>query len=164
MTHFSTPVALDPQSEVDAFCCGEESLDDWLHHRAKQNQASGASRTFVTCTNAGEIAGFYCLAAGSISRETAPKKLTRNAPNPVPVFILARLAVDLRFQGQGVGASLLQQAILQAGTGLRHVGASALLVHALNESAINFYVKFGFTQSGFDSRTLFLPSSAIPNI
>ena len=152
---------LESTLDLSGFQCGEESLDYWLQRKAKSNQVSGASRTFVTFSKADELAGFYSLAAGSISRATAPKQVQRNSPDPIPIYILGRLAVDLKFQGMGTGSSLLQHAILQAGAGLRFIGASALLVHALNDSASQFYQKFGFTQSEFDSRTLFMPTAIL---
>jgi len=102
------------------------------------------------------VAGYYCLSASSLRSEDAPGALKRNMPNPIPVILIGRLAVDGRFIGHGLGASLLQDAVLKSVEAARLVGARALLVHALNESAEGFYRKFGFVLMPHGTRVMYL--------
>jgi predicted N-acetyltransferase YhbS len=102
------------------------------------------------------VAGYYCLSASSLRSEDAPGALKRNMPNPIPVILIGRLAVDGRFGGQGLGASLLQDAVLKSVEAARLVGARALLVHALNEATEGFYRKFGFVLVPHGARVMYL--------
>jgi GNAT superfamily N-acetyltransferase len=130
---------------VVEFDCGEPPLNDWLRSRALKNETTGASRTFVTVeTDSGDVAGYYCLSAGSLALEDAPGRMRRNMPSPIPIILIGRLAVDLRFAGRGLGASLLRDAVLKGTEASRIIGARALLVDPLHESAERFYLKFGF--------------------
>lgn len=114
--------------------------------RAIKNEATGASRTFVSIeSETDRIAGYYCLSASSLCQEDAPGKVTRNMPDPVPVILLGRLAVDQDFKGRSLGASLLQDALLKGVEASRILGARAFLVDALDSDAERFYEKFGFT-------------------
>jgi len=116
-----------------------------LRDRALKNEAGRASRTFVSTEVAsGVVAGYYCLASSSLLPEDATGALKRNMPNPIPVFLLGRLAVDSRFHGVGLGASLLQHAFIKAVEASQLVGAKALLVDAMSESAVSFYRRYGF--------------------
>jgi len=144
---------------LDSFCSGESSLDDWLRQRAFKNEILGAFRTFVACTEKEgnkKVVGFYALAAGSVAHSRVSGKTKRNMPNPIPVLVLARLAVDNQLQGQGLGASLLQDAVLRSKVAAKHIGARAILVHALSEEAKRFYKHFGFQASAVDDRILML--------
>lgn len=139
------------------FTCGEQSLDNWLQLRAIRNEASGSSRTFVSIEQeSGLIAGYYCLSASSLSREDAGSALARNAPDPVPIILIGRLAADTRFAGMGVGASLLQDAILKGVDASRLIGSRAFLVHALSDAAASFYERFGFRAVPSSSRVMYL--------
>ena len=134
-------------------------LDRWLSERAWKNE-SRFSRTFVVC--AGEaVAGFYCLAAGSVERAAAPGALRRNAPDHVPVAILGRLAVAREFQGRGLGADLLADAIRRVSAAAESIAISALLVQAKDEAAKRFYLRCAeFVEFPGESRTLFLRIAA----
>lgn len=106
---------------------------------------TGASRTFVSVeSDSGLVAGYYCLSASSLAHDEATPRLRRNMPDPIPVILIGRLAVDERFTGSGLGASLIQDAVVKGVEASRLIGARALLVHAISESAENFYRKFGF--------------------
>lgn len=145
---------------VDRFACGEATLDQWLKRRAMANQLSGASRTFVVVDQSGQVYGYYAMAAGAISHQVATNRVRRNMPDPVPVMVLARLAVDHRAQGRKLGAALLQDAVNRAITVSQNAGVRALLVHALNDRAKQFYEHFGFQPSPQHHMTLMLGLSA----
>ena len=98
------PEPLAASHRLDDFECGEAVLDDWLKRRALANQSSGASRTFVVTDQDGRVCGYYAMAAGAVSHQLATSGVRRNMPDPVPVMLLARLAVDRRTQGQHLGA------------------------------------------------------------
>lgn len=156
------PQPLTVSHRLDEFECGEPSLDEWLKRRAVANQSSGASRTFVVLDDGGRVRGYYALAAGAVSHESATSKVRRNMPDPVPVMVLGRLAVDRGAQGQQLGASLLQDAVKRAVTVSSNAGVRALLVHALHERAKQFYERYGFQSSPTHPLTLMLrlPASA----
>jgi GNAT superfamily N-acetyltransferase len=155
----SVPQPLTATHLLDGFNCGEPSLDDWLKRRALTNHLSGASRTFVVVDTAQLVLGFYALAAGAVAHQEATSAIRRNMPDPVPVMVLARLAVDTRAQGIKLGAALLQDAVNRVHTVAENVGVRALLVHALNEHAKQFYVHYGFRASPVHPMTLMLPFS-----
>ncbi|TCP95944.1 acetyltransferase (GNAT) family protein [Cricetibacter osteomyelitidis] len=138
------------------FDCTELSLNSWLKNQALKNQKSKASRTFVICDEHNRALGYYALASGSVSHEIATSNIRRNMPNPIPVIVLARLAVDYSMQGRHMGVGLLKDAIIRAGNVSEHIGARALLVHALNERAKQFYLYYGFRSSPIDPMILLL--------
>ena len=150
------PEPLAPHHKLDAFSCGELVLDDWLKRRALANQASGASRTFVAADPEGVVHGYYALAAGAVTHQAATRSVRHNMPDPVPVMVLARLAVDTRAQGIKLGAALLQDAVNRAVAVSQNAGVRALLVHALNERAQQFYEHYGFQSSPTHPMTLML--------
>jgi GNAT superfamily N-acetyltransferase len=153
---------LTASHRLDEFVCGEPSLDDWLKRRALANQSSGASRTFVVVDEGGRVRGYYALAAGAVSHELATSNVRRNMPDPVPVMVLGRLAVDRGTQGLRLGAALLQDAVKRAVAVSNDAGVRALLVHALHERARQFYEHYGFLPSPTHPMTLMLrlPKSA----
>lgn len=138
------------------FSCGEPVLDEWLKRRAMVNQVSGASRTFVVADQAHRVYGYYAMAAGAVSHQRATGGIRRNMPDPVPVLVLARLAVDHRAQGMKLGGSLLQNAVHRAVHVAQNTGVRALLVHALHERAKLFYEHYGFHASPADPLVLML--------
>ena len=140
---------------IEAFACGIPALDDWLKRRALKNEVSGASRTFVVCHD-GQVVGYYALATGSVEHRDAPGKLRRNMPNPIPVMVLGRLAVDEQWQRAGIGRGLLKDAVLRSVLVSQHAGVKALLVHVLSEDAKTFYVRNGFLESPLDPMTLII--------
>jgi GNAT superfamily N-acetyltransferase len=152
----SPPQPLAATHIQDGFDCGEAVLDQWLQHRAMTKQLSGASRTFVVADQDSRIHGYYAMAAGAVSHRMATGAVRRNMPDPVPVMVLARLAVDRRAQGIKLGASLLQDAVNRAVMVSRNAGVRALLVHALHDRAKQFYAHYGFQESPQHPMTLML--------
>jgi predicted N-acetyltransferase YhbS len=147
---YTEPRPLTAEDDIAGFCCGEDSLDEWLRRYALTNQASGSARTFVTCLD-GRVAGYYALAPGAVSRASAPTRLAKAMPEPVPVLLLARLAVDQTVQGHGLGWRLLRDAILRTLQVADQVGVRALLTHALDQGAADFYARYDFQPSPTDS-------------
>lgn len=156
----SAPQPLTDAHVLDDFFCGETCLDEWLKRRALTNQLRGASRTFVVASPDGCVYGYYAMAAGAVSHRTATNSVRRNMPDPVPVMVIGRLAVDHRCHGAGVGAGLLQDAFQRAINIAQHTGVRALLVHALNNRAKKFYEYYGFQESPQHPMTLMLRLSA----
>jgi GNAT superfamily N-acetyltransferase len=150
----SAPIPLGPQHEVDAFDCGQPSLDAWLKRRARPNQLSGASRTFVSCQGGGLVVAFYALASGAISVTASTGRFRRNMPEPIPVIILARLAVARSYQGAGLARALVQDAGRRVLHAAEMVGIRGLIVHSLSDDARNFYLHLGFDPSPLDPMTL----------
>lgn len=150
----SAPEPLTTEHILDAFGCGEATLDEWLKRRALINHLKGASRTFVVATHDKSVVGYYALAAGAVSHREATGSVRRNMPDPV--IVLGRLAVDLRTQGIKLGASLLQDAVLRVHSIAENTGVRALLVHALHKPAKQFYEHYGFTSSPINPMTLML--------
>ncbi len=145
MSTFGSPRALASDDRFATFDCGEPSLNEWLQSRALKNETTGASRTFVSVeAESGDVAGYYCLSASSLALEDTPGRVKRNMPSPIPIILIGRLAVAERFKGHGLGASLLQDAVLKGIEASRIVGARAFVVDALTEDAERFYRKFGF--------------------
>ena len=138
------------------FSCGVPLLDEWLKRRAMANQLSGASRTFVVADSARRVYGYYAMAAGAVSHQLATGGVRRNMPDPVPVMVLARLAVDNQAQGIKLGGSLLQDAVKRAVNVAQNTGVRALLVHALHERAKLFYEHYGFQAATADPLVLML--------
>jgi GNAT superfamily N-acetyltransferase len=161
MQALSAPQPLGTHHRLTEFDCGEPSLDDWLRRRALTNHLSGASRTFVVTDLDGVVRGYYALAAGALAHEMATSAVRRNMPDPLPVMVLARLAVDRRAQGGRVGAALLQDAVLRSQGVARNAGVRALLVHALHERAWQFYAHYGFQASPVHPMTLMLRLSPL---
>ena len=149
----SAPEPLASQHPLAAFDSGVASLDDWLKRRALQNQASGASRTFVVCDE-GEVAGYYALASSAIAAAATPGRFRRNMPDPVPVVVLARLAVARMQQGSGLGRALFQDAARRVLHASEAIGIRGLLVHALSDEAKAFYLRLGLDESPLEPMTL----------
>lgn len=152
----SAPQPLAATHLLNDFACGEHALDDWLKRRAMNNQLNGASRTFVVVDEENRVRGFYAMAAGAVSHQLATSAVRRNRPDPVPVMVLGRLAVDRRAQGIKLGAAMLQDAVNRAIAVSRNTGVRALLVHALHEHAKQFYEHYGFEESPQHPMTLML--------
>lgn len=150
------PQPLNASHLRDEFDCGEPALDEWLKRRALPNQLSGASRTFVVTDQAGHVHGYYAIAAGAVSHQLATSSVRRNMPNPVPVMVLGRLAVDHRAQGIKLGGALLLDAVQRAVAISQNAGVCALLVHALHDGAKRFYEHYGFQASPVHPMTLML--------
>ncbi|WP_127478462.1 GNAT family N-acetyltransferase [Sulfurivermis fontis] len=152
----SAPQPLTAAHRLDDFSCGEPALDEWLKRRAMVNQQSGASRTFVVVDQDDRVQGYYAMAAGAVAHRLATGAVRRNMPDPVPVLVLARLAVDTRAQGQKLGGAMLQDAVQRAVVVSQNAGVRALLVHALHDRARQFYEHYGFQTSPTEPFTLML--------
>jgi GNAT superfamily N-acetyltransferase len=152
----SRPSPLSEVHDCTDFDSGRPQLDAWLRERALRNQRTGASRTYVACEGV-RVVAFYSLAAGAVAHREAPGKLKRNMPDPIPVMVLGRLAVDRAFQGHGLDRALLQDAILRTLQAADIAGLRAIIVHAKDESAQRFYERFGFLPAPANPRTLALP-------
>jgi predicted N-acetyltransferase YhbS len=146
---------LTSEHDVAPFCCGIPSLDDWLQKRALKNQGSNASRTFVICMNH-RVIGYYALATGSVERLIAPGAIARNMPEPIPVIVLGRLAIDVQYQGQRLGGALLKDAMLRTLSIAQNAGVRGLLVHSISKQAKQFYLSYGFQVSPVEPMTLLL--------
>lgn len=157
----SAPQPLAATHILDEFACGEASLDEWLKRRALTNQLSGASRTFVVADQDRRVHGYYAMAAGAVSHQAATSAVRRNMPDPVPVMVLARPAIDHRAQGIKLGGALLQDAVHRAVMVSQNTGVRALLVHALHDHAKAFYEHYGFQASPLHPMTLMLRLNSV---
>ena len=141
---------------VERFDCGQSALNQFLQRFALLKQKSNSAQTYVSC-HSGQVAGFYSLAVGSVEPASAAPRVTKGIPrNPVPVMILARLAVDLQHQGAGLGKALLKDALLRTAQAADIAGIRALLVHAKDETARQWYLNWEFEPSPSDPFHLFL--------
>lgn len=151
----SAPEPLKAQHDVEAFASGVESLDNWLRRRALRNQTSGASRTFVACDGL-RVVAYYALASSAVASDEAPGRFRRNMPDPIPVVVLGRLAVDRALQGSGMGRALVRDAAQRVIQAADAIGIRGLLVHALSPAAKTFYERCGFDPSPLDPMTLMM--------
>lgn len=151
----SAPEHLTAEHDVSAFDSGVPELDNWLKRRALQNEASGASRTYVVIAD-GRAVGYYALATGAIAQQEATGKVRRNMPEPIPVMVLGRLAVDRGHQGQGLGSALLKDALLRTLNAASIAGIRAVLLHAISDDARRFYENAGFSTSPVDAMTMMI--------
>ncbi len=149
----SPPRPISDADELSAFDCGAPVLDEWLKRRARANQASGASRTYVVCDGARVIA-YYALASWAIAIGAASPRLRRNMPDPVPVAVLGRLAIDRSRQKQGLGRALVRDATRRVLHAAEAIGIRGVLVHAISPDAAAFYLALGFEPSPFEDLTL----------
>lgn len=148
--------ASEPLSDhhlLDHFQCGVGTLDEWLKRRARANQASGASRTFVACDQR-QVAAYYALASGAIAAAYTTGRVRRNMPDPIPVVVLGRLAIDKSLHGQGLGRALFGDAARRVLNAADEIGIRAILVHAISEEAKRFYLALGFEPSPIEPLTL----------
>lgn len=147
------PERLDASHDTDSFASGVEGLDHWLKRRALKNQATGASRTFVACDDR-RVLAYYALASSAVAVVSAPGRFRRNMPDPIPVVVLARLAVDQSRQGSGWGRALVRDAGLRVIQAADAIGIRGMIVHALTSEARAFYERIGFEPSPIDPMLL----------
>ncbi len=147
------PAPLADTHDCAPFDSSVTSLDDWLKRRARTNQASGASRTFVIRDGA-HVAVYYAVAAGSVNIAAPPGRFRRNMPEPIPIAVLGRLAIDRAWQGKGLGRALFCDAALRVLNAAEAIGIRGILVHAASAEARAFYLALGFEQSPLDAMTL----------
>ena len=146
-TPLTGPEKLAPHHELNALSCGVASLDQWLKRFARTNQQSDLTTTYVVHRE-NQVTGYYSLSAGSVNREDAPLRIAKGAPNqPIGVVLLARLAIDEAEKGTGLGRALLKDALVRAQSAAEIIAVRAVLVHALNEEARRFYMRFDFEPS-----------------
>jgi GNAT superfamily N-acetyltransferase len=151
----SAPAPLTDHHQLGAFNSGVATLDEWLRRRARANQVSGASRSFVIC--AGDIVvGYYALASGAVSTTAAPSRFRRNMPEPIPVAILGRLAVDQGWHGRGMGRALFRDSALRVMQASEAIGIRGMLVHAISDQAKAFYLALGLSESPLEPMTLMI--------
>jgi predicted N-acetyltransferase YhbS len=142
------PEPLTKAHILHGFNSTRTSLNAWLIDRALANEEQGASRTFVICAGGTQkVIGYYCLTQGAIGHDAVSAKFKRNMPNPLPVTVLGRLAVDQAWAGKGLGAALLKDAVLRSRLAAVQAASRGIFVQALDEEAATFYLKFGFTRS-----------------
>jgi GNAT superfamily N-acetyltransferase len=149
----SAPAPLADYHQLGAFNSGVPTLDEWLRRRARANQVSGASRSFVVCAD-DIVVGYYALASGAVNAAAAPSRFRRNMPEPIPVAMLGRLAVDQTYHGQGVGRALFRDSTLRVMQAAEAIGIRGMLVHAISEEAKAFYVALGLSESPLEPMTL----------
>lgn len=150
------PRPLEASHQLDEFDCGKPALTHWLVSHARQAQGSGSARTFVTCNDT-RVVGYYSLTVGQIDTFDAPERIRRGMGRyPIPLVILARLAVDLNYQKRGLGVSLLQDAITRSLAVAEHAGIRALLTHPIDTQADEFYRRFGFEPTPLQDQQLIL--------
>lgn len=154
---FSAIEKLDATHEVDGFDSGKEPLDLFLKRHALVNQKAGSASTYVVCCGERQVVGYYSLAVGAVEHEGAPKRVRKGlARHPVPVMLLARLAIDRTTQGKGLGKALLKDALTRTVQAADIAGIRALLVHAKDDEARAWYMQFDFEPSPTDDYHLFL--------
>ena len=151
----SAPAPLAAGHDVEAFDCGDAGLEAWLKRRALANQLSGATRTFVVCEESRAVA-YSALTSGEVRTEQVTGRFRRNMPQPIPVVVLARLAVDIRRQGRGLGRALVADAAMRVEHAAEIIGVRGLVVHAISDDPRRFYLALGFDPSPHDPMTLLI--------
>jgi len=149
----TAPEPINETHEIELFDSGVAALDNWLKRRARGNQASGASRTYVVCEQ-NRVVAYYALAAGGVDIDAAPGRVRRNMPDPVPVSVLGRLAIERAYQKRGLGRALMQDASKRVLQAADLIGIRGIVVHAISEDAKAFYLALGFEVSPLQPMTL----------
>lgn len=149
----AAPEPLADAHELAAFSSGVASLDDWLKRRARGNQAGGATRTFVVAEGR-RVVAYYAIASGGICGESALGRFRRNMPDPIPVALLGRLAIDRSWQGRGLGRALFRDCAGRIVNAADTLGIRGIVVHAISEEAKGFFLALGFEPSPLEPMTL----------
>lgn len=151
-----SPEPLGSQHRLEAFDCGKPALNDWLVRHARQAQSSGSAKTFVVADDS-QVLGYFSLTVGQIDTLDAPDRFRKGMGQyPLPVVILARLAVSRSHHGRGIGFGLLQDAIRRTLLIAEQAGIRAMLTHPIDDEAAKFYTRFGFIQSPLREQQLLL--------
>ena len=148
------PQELTRKHRTADFACGKPALDEWLRRHALKSHDKGDTRVLVVCDASLRVLAYVAVCAASVKRKAAPGKVRRNAPNPIPMGLIARLAVTGEAKGRRIGPSLLREAILRIVNAGEHIGIRGILVHAMDEDAANFCRHMGFHPSPIDEMTL----------
>ncbi len=152
-----TPEPLAAQHRLEGFDCGKPALNDWLLRHARQAQGSGSAKTFVVAEDDGRVAGYFSLTLGQVDTLEAPERIRKGMGQyPLPVVILARLAVSIHDQGKGIGYGMLQDAIRRTLLIAEQAGIRAMLTHPIDGEASSFYTRFGFIASPLSEQQLLL--------
>ena len=162
--HFNGTERYDPaRHDTSSFSCGNELLDRWLTRYAGQNERRDAARTFVATTDGHAVCGYYTLLAGQLEHHQATPETRKGLSRhfPIPVAILARLAIDAGHQGHGLGTTLLDDALGRVCSASEQVAVRAVVVHAIDQSAVTFYERFGFKALSATPRTLMVTLAAL---
>jgi GNAT superfamily N-acetyltransferase len=150
-------VRLTKEHDITTFDCGKTALNDYLTKYALQNQAGGAARTYVALRDTNRVVAYYSLAPAAVQVEDAPGRIVKGqSRHPVPTILMARFAIDSGEQGRGLGKAMLYDAMQRALDGAEAIGGRAFLVHAKDEEAKDFYLKFGMEPSPINPLHLFL--------
>ena len=155
------PRKLEKPDDRSGFACGASELDEWIAKYAWQNQAANSATTYVITENS-KVIGYYAIAMSAYDGAMAPKSLSKGMPNHIPCILLARLAVDKRYQGEGWGVDLLRDALLRSVGLSDSIGAAAVLIHCRDEAARDFYMRHGvFVQSPVEELHLMVSMKAL---
>ncbi len=153
----NSPKVLAAHHHLEAFDCGKPALNEWLIRHARQAQGAGSAKTFVTAGDSQQVTGYFSLTVGQIDTLDAPERIRKGMGQyPIPVVILARLAVSKKHQGLGLGIGLLQNAIQRSLLIANQAGIRAMLTHPIDEEAASFYKRFGFIASPLQEQQLLL--------
>lgn len=151
------PQPLAVQRRLEGFDCGKPTLNHWLLHHARQAQTGGSARTFVVDDEENRVAGYFSLTVGQVDTVEAPERIRAGMGRfPLPVVILARLAVSRESQGCGIGVGMLQDVIRRTLVIAEQAGIRAILTHPIDENAARFYTRFGFIPSPLRQQQLLL--------
>ena len=143
MGAIAPPEPIGARHDISRFDSGVSGIDAWLRSNARLNEAKGGARIYVVC-DGDRVVGFYSLAASAVEKNRLSSRVGRSMPEPVPVILLGQLAVDSRYQGEGLEAGLLADATRRSLVAAEVIGARAVMVHALDERVKSFYERFGF--------------------
>lgn len=150
------PASLEARHRLESFDCGKPTLNEWLLRHARQAQGSGSAKTFVV-TDDDFVVGYFSLTVGQVDTLEAPERIRKGMGQyPIPVVILARLAVSIQAQGKGIGVGMLQDAIHRTLLIAEQAGIRAMLTHPIDAEASRFYTRFGFTASPLSNKQLLL--------
>jgi predicted N-acetyltransferase YhbS len=152
---------LKQSHDTTGFDCSRLILNEWLKDRAWKNTEGNSTRTYVVCRGTKKVVAYYALSTGAVDRDEAPSILSRNCPDPIPVIVLARLAVDSSESGQGIGKALLADGMKRVAQAARILGARALVVQPLDEKAITFYEHFDFRWLSKETQKMFIAVKTI---
>lgn len=150
------PDSLEARHRIESFDCGKPALNEWLLRHARQAQGSGSAKTVVVADD-DRVVGYFSLTVGQVDTLEAPERIRKGMGQyPIPVVILARLAVSIQDQGKGIGFGMLQDAIRRTLLIAEQAGIRAMLTHPIDEEASNFYTRFGFIASPLSEQQLLL--------
>jgi GNAT superfamily N-acetyltransferase len=151
------PQRLSPHHKLSGFSCGVPTLDNWLQKHALQAAAAGTAKTFVVCDSNDEVVGYCSLASGSVVQELATGRVRKGTGKfPIPIILLARLAVSAEHQSLGIGHGLLKDAVSRVAKLSEDTGIRALAVHVIDETVKSFYLQYGFQESPFEPNLLMI--------